>query len=206
MFQALTLYERKLEMKRKEKFAGNDPHVRITKKNFSSKCAMQGVVARLVEARLEEQLTREQISQENNKHYEMFKRVLALFWERIEEAEKLCKEAGGKYEARRWCLADSQFKAGANPRVVGKIILGSNGETAQYVDFSTASSRKLPYTPKTTTPFPGGKGKAPLPEVRVPMVLADDDDSDDEDMGIGWGRGNKHAAPEAAAMAAAKKE
>eukprot|EP00854_Cymbomonas_tetramitiformis_P026886 gene26886-33055_t len=90
MFQAPTLYERKLEMKRREKYVGNYPHVRITKKN-SSKVSLQGVVTRLMEARLEEQLTQEQCSKENE-HYNMFKKVLALLWERIEEAEKLCKE------------------------------------------------------------------------------------------------------------------
>ncbi|KAK3233851.1 hypothetical protein CYMTET_55868 [Cymbomonas tetramitiformis] len=196
MFQAPAVYERKLEMKRKEKYAGDYPHVRITKKS-GAKASLTGVVTRLVEDRKEGQITPSEIQKENE-HYRLFNKVLGMFWKKIEEAEKLGKEAGGKFEARKWCLAGSVFNKNAPARVVGKIILGNKGQTAVYEDFP-----KAPSTQKTTTPIPGGKGKAPV--VRVPMDLAEEDDSSDEDMGdVGRRGGKKQPPPEAVAMHVAK--
>ncbi|KAK3252774.1 hypothetical protein CYMTET_37949 [Cymbomonas tetramitiformis] len=196
MFQAPAVYERKLEMKRKEKYAGDYPHVRITKKS-GAKASLTGVVTRLVEARKEGQLTPSEIQKENE-NYRLFNKVLGMFWKKIEEAEKLCKEAGGKFEARKWCLAGSVFSKNAPARVVGKIILGNKGQTTVYEDFP-----KAPSTQKTTTPIPGGKGKAPV--VRVPMDLAEEDDSSDEDMGdVGRRGAKKQPPPEAVAMHVAK--
>jgi len=203
MFQAPALLKRELEMKRKEKFAGRYPYVRITKRS-GAKAALEGVVTRLVRED-DDLITREEVEREQKSHA-MFQKVLARFWKKIDEETARHRDTGGgKFEARKWCLADSQFKAGAKPRVVGKMTCSRTGGSPKFLDSPTAGARKPPST--TKTPVPERRGKGSSPEVS-PAEPCESEDTEDEEIIIDAGRGrgnNKQTAPEAVAMAQAAK-